>query len=113
MREIVSTHEGYTFFIEEGKFCDFKTGESRTGKQVADILGISRSSVSQALRASIQKLYKHIRNRNRKLSPMQIALLMTYILEINDESEFKKMFMLFNTKIRMEIKKDASERLQY
>ena len=47
MRKIVSTHEGYTFFIENGRFCDFVTGECLTGQEVADSLCISRSSVSE------------------------------------------------------------------
>lgn len=111
MRKIVSTYEGYTFFIEEKKCVDFITGKCLTGQEVADNIGISRSSVSQSLKRSIKKLYLRLKKKNKILSPMEIVLLMTEILEINDETQFKKLFILFNPKIKGEIKRDASKRL--
>jgi biotin operon repressor len=121
MRKVVSTVEGYTFFIgekklrnDQGKYIGkedycyyFETGKQMSGSDIADSLEISRSAVSQSLKRSLTTIYYALKKKNKLLSPVEIMLLVTEILEIETEEQYIKLFKLLPTKIKGEVCKDA------
>jgi len=107
--KIVSSIEGYTFFIDEKKCFDFETGKHLTGQEIANILNISRVAVSQNLKKGLTKIYKFLRKRNTYLDPVDVVLLMADMFGIKSETQYNNFFKLFNNKIKGEIYKNAKK----
>ena len=127
MKKVVSTIEGYTFFIgervlrnENGKkignkkyFVDFETGKHMSGQEIADSLCISRSSVSQSLKRSLTNIFFTLREKNKYLSSFEIILLMSEMLNIKTEIQYKKFFKLFNREIKGEVYNEYKYKSRY
>ena len=113
MRKIVSRNE-YSLFIEqiENDEIDcvaYINGMPMKQTEVADQLNLSKSAVSQSLRRSINKIYRKIRNENRRLSSIQIMCTMADIFNIKSQKEYQDFFKLFPKKIQGDVYEEARE----
>ena len=86
-----------------------------SGSEIADVLGISRMSVSQTLKRGLRKIYHLLKKTNRHLDPFEIAVLMAEILCVAKDSdgEMNKFFNLFPSDIKEEIKTYAEDRIRH
>lgn len=118
MENVISTKEGYSFFIDEhiGKkkkknFVVFLTGKSMTGSDISKELRITRMAVSQSLKRSLKKIYYTLKKNNRHLDPFEIAVEMSQILcvSLDCSNEVNKFFNLFPADIKDEIKFHAEK----
>ena len=85
------------------------------GEEIADALNYSRQNISQLLKRALGKFYFKISQQQKDMSPFEIAVLMSRMLNVSSdetgESEIKKFFKLFPVNIRSKIKKDATKKL--
>ena len=108
MRQVVSCDEGYSFFIDKKEVVFYETGRHMTGQDIADVLDISKGAVSQNLKRALRKVYRFIRNSNRRLlSPVEVVMVMAEMLDIRTETQYQKFFKLFDNDIKGEISADA------
>ena len=103
MRKVVSDEDGYSLFLENEdgdiKCVAYETGRHMTGQEIADVLGITRSAVSQSLKKSIKFIYYKIK-RNTNLSPVEVICIMAKMFNIKSNSQYKKFFRLFPSNIK-------------
>lgn len=107
MREIVSVDEGYTFFIDKKGCICYETGNQMNGQDIANELNITKVAVSQNLKKALTKIYKHLKIRNRELTSIDIALIMTEMFELKTEVQYEKFYRLLSFDIKREITLDA------
>jgi predicted DNA-binding protein YlxM (UPF0122 family) len=84
--------------------------EQKTGAEIAKELGISRQAVSQALKRSMEKMYKNVRKMDPSWGPFETAVVMSQILKV-EEPDLSKFIKLLPPKIRKEVEEDAKKRL--
>ncbi len=111
MRKIVSTKEGYTFFIDEGDCVDYETGKHLTGVDVANKLKITPVAVSQTLKRSLRKIYYHVKRTNRYLNPVDIMILLAEICGCETDDEYRSFYKLFPPKIKGEVLNAAIQKI--
>lgn len=107
MRQVVSCDEGYSFFIDKKGWVMYETGKHMTGQEIAEVLDISRSAVSQSLKRSLASIYRHLKIRNRNLNSFDLILIMADMFDIKTEVQYEKFFRLFDNRVKGEICRDA------
>ena len=121
MENVISTKEGYSFFIDEHvgeklkkNFVVFLTGKSMSGTDVSEELHVSRMAVSQSLKNSFKKIYHLLKKYNRHLDPFDIAVTMSqlFCVSFDCDSEVNKFFNLFPSEIKKEIKTYAKDKFR-
>ena len=110
MRKVVSK-EGYSFFIERDENEDIEctayiTGDHMKGQEIADIIGISKSAVSQAIKRSMKKIYYSMKYRY-DCNPVEAVCLMANLFNVNSEEQYNKFFKLFPPDIKGEVRYEA------
>lgn len=85
-----------------------------SGSEIAEVLGVSRMAVSQALKRAVKKIYYLLKKANKHLDSFDIAVMMSQILSVSldSESEMNKFFNLFPGDIKKEIKHHAKDRFR-
>lgn len=113
MKKIVSTIEGYTCFIEKNKKnveCTiYETGIPMQSCDIARVLNISPSAVSQSLKRSIKKIFDYIKKRNKELTTIEIICYMALMFDLKCQNEYIKFFNLFPNDIKGEAYESARE----
>jgi len=104
--------------MENVYMCNGRSGEDEfrpmSGSDIAEILGISRMAVSQALKRSLKKVYFLLKKANRHLDPFDIAVTMSQIFKVSldNDKEMIKFFNLFPSEIKKEIKTNAKDKFR-
>lgn len=107
MRKVVSTDEGFSFFINDEECVFYKTGIHMSGQEIGDILNLSRNSICLTLKKSIKKTYYTIKRKHHDLSTIEIICGMAQAFNIKSDSQYKKFFKMFPENIRREVYEEA------
>lgn len=110
MRQIVSTKEGVSLYLDEDEVVVYETGKHMTGQDVANQLNISRSAVCQSLKRSIKRVYFGLKRANRDITAIQILCAMAKMFNVRTDKEYKKFFRLFPENIKGEINAAARKK---
>ncbi len=104
MRKIVSTKEGYSFFIDNKGCVCYETGRHITGEDVAKELKVPRVATSQPLHRSLTRIYYALKKRNKYLTPVDIMILIANdICGCETDNEYQKFYKLFPSRIKGEV----------
>lgn len=110
MRKIVSTDDGYSLFLEKKndniKCVAYETEKHMSGQEIADILEITRSAVSQSLKRSIRRIFLKLK-KNNNISSIEIACAMAKVFNVKTDSQYVNFFRLFSDDIKGEIYAEA------
>lgn len=89
---------------------DFIRVPAKSGAEIARELGISRQSVSQALKRGVKKMYLSLINHPNVEGPWDVVRGMVEFFGIDEETDLQQFIRLFPPDIQKEIQEDARTR---
>lgn len=107
MRKTVSTIEGFSLHIDDEGFVLYKTGQHMNGKEIGDVLNISKVAVSYSLRRAIKKVYDELRYKN--ISHFDVFCSMGNVFNLKTVEEYKWLLNCFSKEIRRKVNEEARE----
>ena len=111
MRKVISSKDGYSLFIEQEKEKEMKctayiTGDHMKGQEIADVIGLSKSAVSQIIKRSMKKIYYSMKYRY-DCNSIEAVCLMANLFNVQTEEQYDKFFKLFPQEIKGEVRYEA------
>jgi len=105
MRKTVSTIEGFSLHVDDEGCVLYKTGQHMNGREIGEVLNISKVAVSYSLRRAIKKIYNKLKSKN--ISPFDIFCSMGNVFNLKTVEEYKWLLNLFSKEIRREVNEEA------